>query len=103
MVAPDFNPSTHETEAGGSLSESQASVVYRASFMIIRAMQRNPVLENQSGQGKVKRFVAIAENQWYYTGLTHSVFESAKLFSLGSNMALPLEGLQGCLRTLGNK
>lgn len=48
--------------------------------MIVRDTQRNLVLENQSGQGKVKRFVAIAEKGWYYTGLAHSVFEAAKPF-----------------------
>jgi hypothetical protein len=43
MVAHIFNPSTKETEAVGSLSEFEASLIYRASSRTDRATWRNPV------------------------------------------------------------
>ena len=43
VVAHAFNPSTWEAEAGGFLSE--ASLVYKVSSRIARAIQRNPVSE----------------------------------------------------------
>jgi hypothetical protein len=42
-MAHAFNPSTLEAEAGRS--EFEASLVYRMSFRIARATQRNPVLK----------------------------------------------------------
>jgi hypothetical protein len=42
MVAHTFNPSTWEAEAGG-ISEFEASLVYRVSFRIAGATQRNPI------------------------------------------------------------
>jgi hypothetical protein len=43
-----FNPSTHETESGRSLSLRPASLVYRVKFNTARATQRNPVSKNKS-------------------------------------------------------
>ena len=43
VVAHAFNPSTWEAEAGGFLSE--ASLVYKVSSRIARAIQTNPVSE----------------------------------------------------------
>ena len=44
VVAHAFNPSTWEAEAGGFLSE--ASLVYKVSSRIARAIQRNPASKN---------------------------------------------------------
>jgi hypothetical protein len=38
-----FNPSTRKAEAGGFLSEFEASLVYKVSSRTARAIQRNPV------------------------------------------------------------
>ena len=50
MVAHSFNPSTWEAEAGRSLEfyEFEGSLVYRSSFRIAMAMQRNPVSEKKN-------------------------------------------------------
>jgi hypothetical protein len=48
VVAHAFNPSTWEAEAGGF----EASLVYRVSSRIARAIQRNPVSENQINKQK---------------------------------------------------
>ena len=40
MVAHTFNPSTLEAEAGGSISEFEASLVYRGSSRTARAAQK---------------------------------------------------------------
>ena len=44
-----FDPSTWEAEAeaGGWISELEASLVYRVSSRIARATQRNPVSKDQ--------------------------------------------------------
>ena len=46
VVALAFNSNTWEAEAGGFLS-SRASLVYKVSSRIARAIQRNPVLKNK--------------------------------------------------------
>jgi hypothetical protein len=46
-VVQAFNLSIQEAEAGGSL-EFEASLVYRVSFMAIRATQRKPVWKNKN-------------------------------------------------------
>jgi hypothetical protein len=49
VVAHTFNPSTPEAKAGG-FSEFEASLVYRVSSRTARAIQRNPVLKNQTNK-----------------------------------------------------
>jgi hypothetical protein len=46
VVARTFNPSTREAEAGG-FREFEASLVYKVSSRIARAIQRNPVSRNK--------------------------------------------------------
>lgn len=46
MMVYTFKPSTQEAEAGGSLRESVASLVYTVSFRTVRTTQRNPVFKN---------------------------------------------------------
>jgi hypothetical protein len=48
------NPSIREAEAGGSLSQSKASLVYRVSSRTARATQRNPVSKNKTNKQKSK-------------------------------------------------
>jgi hypothetical protein len=45
MVVHAFNPSTWEAEA--EISEFVASLVYKVSSRIARAIQRNPVSKNK--------------------------------------------------------
>jgi hypothetical protein len=47
-VAHTFSPSTWEAEAGGFLSEFQASLVYRESSRTARVTQRNPVSKKKT-------------------------------------------------------
>ena len=53
VVAHAFNPSSQETEAGGSLFK--ASLVYRVSSRTAKATQINPVLKNQKQEKKRKK------------------------------------------------
>jgi hypothetical protein len=45
-VSDIFHPSTQEAEAGRSL-EFEASLVFRVSSRIVRAIQRNPVSKKE--------------------------------------------------------
>ena len=47
MVAHTFNPNTQEASTQVDLCEYRTSLVYRVSFRIARATQRNLVLKNQ--------------------------------------------------------
>jgi hypothetical protein len=47
LVSNTFNPSTWETEAGGSL-EFHDSLVYRVNSRTVKATQRNLVSKNQA-------------------------------------------------------
>lgn len=67
MVAYFLNPSIQQTEAGGSLnlSEFMASLVFKASSRIAKAVtQRNPVFKNKQTN---KQTCALKNfyNQWY--------------------------------------
>jgi hypothetical protein len=46
MVEYAFNPSTWEAGRGRQNSEFEASLVYKVSSRIARAIQRNPVSKN---------------------------------------------------------
>jgi hypothetical protein len=50
VMAHAFNPNTREAEAGGLISEFEASLVYRVSSRTARAIQRNLVSKNQAKQ-----------------------------------------------------
>jgi hypothetical protein len=52
VVAHAFKPSTREAEAGGRISEFEASLVYEVSFRTARAIQRNPVSKSQKKKKK---------------------------------------------------
>jgi hypothetical protein len=56
MVMYTFNPSTREAEAGRSLSEFKASLVYRVSSRTARATQRNPVSTNKQ---KTEKYILL--------------------------------------------
>jgi hypothetical protein len=47
VVAHAFNPITREAEAGGFISEFEASLVYKVSSRTARTTQRNPVSEKK--------------------------------------------------------
>jgi hypothetical protein len=58
VVAHTFNPSTPEAEAGWT-SEFEASLVYKVSSRTARAIQRNPVLENQKPAKQTKNKIIM--------------------------------------------
>jgi hypothetical protein len=48
VVAHTFNPSTWEAEAGGRISEFEASLVYKVSSRTAKVIQRNLVSKNKT-------------------------------------------------------
>jgi hypothetical protein len=55
-----FNPSTQEEEAGGFISEFEASLVYKVSSRTARAIQKNPVSKNKKQNKKRVALVMVS-------------------------------------------
>jgi hypothetical protein len=68
VVAHAFNPSTWEAEAGGFL---EASLVYKVSSRTAKAIQRNPVVKNNTKQNKKKNVILIDSQKFFISYFQH--------------------------------